>query len=93
MPITPMDKTKVMRPSLIDAVDKINELITAVNSLDPTSINSRVTALETWQTSTDSRLSAMSSDISTNTTNIGTNATDITTIKTTLYTPLSAGGN
>ena len=93
MAITPMDKTKVMRPSLIDAVDKINEIITAVNTLDPTAINSRVAALETWQTSTDSRLATMASDISTNTTNIGTNTTDITTIKTTLYTPLSSGGN
>ena len=93
MAITPMDKTKVMRPSLIDAVDKINEIVAAVNAMDPTSIDNRVTALETWQTSTDSRLTTMSSDISANTADIGTNTTDITTIKTTLYTPLSAGGN
>lgn len=93
MAITPMDKTKVMRPSLIDAVDKINEIVAAVNAMDPTSIDNRVTALETWQTSTDSRLTTMSSDISANTADISANTTDITTIKTTLYTPLSAGGN
>ena len=33
MSINPMVKTKPMRPSLIDGVDKINEVITEVNSI------------------------------------------------------------
>ena len=38
MAITPMNKAKAMRGSLIDAVDKINEIITAVNTIDVSAI-------------------------------------------------------
>lgn len=93
MAISPMDKTKVMRPSLIDAVDKINEIIAAVNAADPTDIGSRVTELETAQQNTDTRLNTISSDLSDAEADIATHAADISTIKTTLYTPLSQGGN
>ena len=92
MAIDPMVKTKVMRPSLIDAVDKINELVSAVNALDPGSIDTRVTALETWQGSTNTRLDNMSGDITAAQGDIDAAETDITMIKTTLYTPLSDGG-
>jgi hypothetical protein len=50
MEIERLTKDKVMRPSLIESVDKINEVIDAVNLFDPTEINtieSRVDNLET----------------------------------------------
>lgn len=50
MEIERLSKDKVMRPSLIDSVDKINEVIDAINLFDPTEIDAienRVDTLET----------------------------------------------
>lgn len=89
MAIPKIDKTKVMRPSLIDAVDTINLLIDAVEALDPSGLESRVSALETTVSGQTTRLDGLN----TRTTNLenasaGYN-TDITQIKATLYTPLN----
>lgn len=93
MAIDPMTKDKVMRPSLIDAVDKINELVTAINTLDPTGIDSRITALETSDTVINGRIDGVITRVTTAEGDIDAAETDIATIKTTLYTPLSQGGN
>ena len=95
MAIDPMGKNKVMRPSLIDSVDKINELVTAVNLLDPAEIDAletRLDAAETSLTSLTARVDAMATTLTTIQGDISTIQTDVATIKQTLYTPLSQGG-
>lgn len=93
MAITPMGKDKVMRPSLIDSVDKINEIIVAVNLLDPAEIDaleSRLDADETALTNLTARVDAMATTLTTIQSTISTMQTDIDNIKITLYTPLNA---
>ena len=95
MAISPMTKDKVMRPSLIDSVDKINEIIVAVNLLDPAEIDaieSRVDALETAVTSINTRLDNIAQSLVTINARIATMSSDIDNIKITLYTPLSGNG-
>jgi archaellum component FlaC len=95
MAISPMTKDKVMRPSLIDSVDKINEIIVAVNLLDPAEIDaieSRVDALETAVTSINTRLDNIAQSLVTINASIATMSSDIDNIKVTLYTPLSGNG-
>lgn len=96
MAIEPMGKDKVMRPSLIDAVDKINEIAAAVNLLDPAEIDAIETRVSTLETST-SGLSTRVDNLNTSVTQLQTTQTsqqsDIDNIKITLYTPLSAGAN
>lgn len=92
MAITPMTKDKVMRPSLIDSVDKINEIIVAVNLLDPEDIDELEQELATVQTSLTNltaRVDAMATTLTTIQSTISTMQTDIDNIKITLYTPLN----
>lgn len=94
--IEPMTKDKVVRPSLIDSVDKINEIVTAVNLLDPAEIESldtRVSTLETSLAGISTRIDGIANSISTINSTLTTHQTDIDRIKTTLYTPLEDGGN
>ena len=96
MAISPMTKDAVMRPSLIAAVDKINELVTAVNSLDPTSIadmQQDIADLKTSDTTINSRIDGVITRTSTLETTTATQQSDIDDIKVTLYTPLNMGGN
>ena len=93
MAISPMSKEKVMRPSLIDAVDKINEIIAVVNDADMQGIEQRITALETSDTIINGRIDGVITRVTTAENDIDAAETDIATIKTTLYTPLSQGGN
>ena len=92
MAISPMTKDKVMRPSLIDAVDKINEIITAVNAVDMQGVDSRLTALETSDTTINGRIDGLATRTTDLESDVSDNTDDITQIKTTLYTPLSQGG-
>ena len=92
MAIDPMVKTKVMRPSLIDAVDKINEIIEVVNSSDMQDVDQRLTALETSDVTINGRIDGAVSRIDTAEGDIDALETDVSTIKATLYTPLSQGG-
>ncbi len=96
MAIEPMGKDKVMRPSLIDAVDKINEIATAVNLLDPTEIDAieaRVDSLEASVSGLSTRIDNMSTTLSQIQQTLTTHQSDIDNIKLTLYTPLSQGAN
>lgn len=96
MSIEKLSKNKVMRPSLIDSVDKVNEVIDAVNLVDPTQIQTLQNDVESLQTSV-ADLNTRVGNISTTLTNIlsvqATQQQDIDDIKVTLYTPLSEGGN
>ena len=92
MAIDPMVKTKVMRPSLIDTIDKINEIIEVVNSSDMQAVDQRLTALETSDVTINGRIDGAISRIDTAEGGIDALETDVSTIKATLYTPLSKGG-
>lgn len=92
MAIDPMSKDKVMRPSLIDAVDKINEIIEVVNSSDMQDVDQRLTALETSDVTINGRIDGAIDRIDAAEGDIDTLETDVSKIKTTLYTPLSQGG-
>lgn len=94
MAITPMDKQKAVRGSLIDAVDKINEIITAVNALDPQSIEDiqdDIEALQASGTTISGRIDALAQRMTTNESTDTAQQSDIDAIKITLYTPLSSG--
>ena len=82
MPISQVSLNQTMRPGEISAINALNEVITLVNNLDLSGVNTRLTGLE--------------SDITTNANNITTNASDIDAleadmadVKATLYTPLN----
>lgn len=96
MAITPMNKAKAMRGSLIDAVDKINEIITAVNTIDVSAIQqmqSDISALQTSDTNINSRIDGAITRIAACETTDTSQQSDIDNIKITLYTPLSSGEN
>ena len=96
MAIEPMGKDKVMRPSLIDAVDKINEIAATVNLLDPTEIDAietRVGALETSVSGISTRIDNISTQLATIQQTLTAHQSDIDNIKLTLYTPLSQGAD
>lgn len=96
MAISPMTKDAVMRPSLIAAVDKINELITAVNSLDPASIAAMqqdIADLKAADTNITTRIDGVITRTTALETSDASQQSDIDDIKVTLYTPLNMGGN
>lgn len=96
MAISPMNKAKAMRGSLIDAVDKINEIITAVNTIDVSAIQqmqSDISALQTSDTNINGRIDGAITRIATCETTNTSQQSDIDNIKITLYTPLSSGEN
>lgn len=96
MAIDPMNKSKAVRGSLIDAVDKINEIITAVNALSPASIaqmQQDIAALQQADTTTGARIDALTTRVTATETVNTTQQSDIDAVKITLYTPLSSGEN
>lgn len=83
---------KNLRPSTVEVIKKVNELITVVNQSDPDAIS----ALQTSVTSLQANVKQNSQKITTAEGNIDTlqdtsasHTTDIDKIKVTLYTPLS----
>ena len=96
MAISPMNKAKAMRGSLIDAVDKINEIITAVNTIDVSAIQQMqtdISALQTSDTNINGRIDGAITRIAACETTNTSQQSDIDNIKITLYTPLSSGEN
>lgn len=83
---------KNLRPTTVESVNKINELIAAVNKLDPdaiTSLNTEVSNLKNTVGSHTTQIQTASSDISNLKTTTDKHTTDIDKIKVTLYTPLA----
>lgn len=96
MAIDPMNKQKAVRGSLIDAVDKINEIITAVNALNPASIaqmQQDIAALQQADITTGGRIDALITRVTATETVNTAQQSDIDAVKITLYTPLSSGEN
>lgn len=96
MAIDPMNKSKAVRGSLIDAVDKINEIITAVNALSPSSIaqmQQDIAALQQADITTGGRIDALTTRVTATETVNTAQQNDIDAVKITLYTPLSSGEN
>lgn len=92
MAITALKFGKNLRPSTVDAMNKINELITAVNLLNPTDISTLQTKVSTLETKT----TQLQTSVTSNAQKIGTLETsnaslteDMNKVKVTLYTPLS----
>ena len=101
MAITPIEFGKNLRPSTVDALNKINEVITTVNQLQPSEIDQLQEDVSTLQSQMStatgnlstlrSQMSAANENISTLQTGVTANTNDITDIKTTLYSPLESG--
>ena len=84
---------KNLRPSTVDAINKINELVAAVNAVDIASINQIKTDTANLKTITQSHTSdiaLLKTDTSDLKKTTSKQTTDIDKIKVTLYTPLSA---
>lgn len=100
MAITSIEFGKNLRPSTVDALNKINEVITAVNQLQPSEIKQLqedVSTLKTQMstangniTTLQGQMSTANGSISTLQSGVSTNTVDISDIKTTLYTPLES---
>ena len=84
---------KNLRPSTVDAMKKINEIVTAVNQLNPTEIDtlqSKVNTLESKTTQLENTVTQNGTDIDALQTETSSLTTDMNKVKVTLYTPLSA---
>lgn len=100
MAISPIEFGKNLRPSTVDAMNKINEVVSIVNSLDPdgiAQIKEDVSTLQTQMQTANGNISTLQGSVSANTSNISkitesvnANTQDLENIKTTLYTPLES---
>lgn len=100
MAITPIEFGKNLRPSTVDALNKINEIVTIVNKLNPSDISqltTDVSTLKSQMSTAQGDISKAQNDISTANNDIaaleGTvngHTSDLNNIKTTLYTPLQS---
>lgn len=83
---------KNLRPTTVEAVNKINELVTAVNQFNSTDINTLqadVNNLKTTVAAQTSQINTANSNISELKKTTAAHTTDIDKIKVTLYTPLA----
>ena len=89
--IDPINFGSNLRPSVVTNIKKINELVTAVNEVDPSSVatlKTRVSTLESNITQAQSDISALKNSVNELSTSLSGALNDISKIKTTLYTPL-----
>ena len=83
---------KNLRPSTVESINKINELVTAVNQLDSAGVDTLqtdVTNLKTTVATHTSQIDTANSNISELKKTTSAHTTDIDKIKVTLYTPLA----
>ena len=81
-----------LRPSTVTLIKKVNELVTAVNEVDPSSIGTlkeTVNGLSTNVTTLQSQMVTANSNIAQNTSGVADLNTDMDKVKVTLYTPLT----
>lgn len=83
---------KNLRPTTVESVNKINELIAAVNKINPdaiTSLQTDISNLKSTVSSHTTQIQTANSNITDLKTTTGTHTKDIDKIKVTLYTPLA----
>lgn len=92
MAITALKFGKTLRPSTVELINKTNEIIAAVNALNPAAVEQLTTDVAALKTTT----SGLSTKVTTNTGNIAaltqtqtSHTQDIDKMKVTLYTPLA----
>ena len=93
MAISQLEFGKNLRPSTVEAINKINELVTAVNDLDGAeieTIKSDISTLKSKADTMNTRITNNANDITSVKQTNETQQTDIDAIKVTLYTPLSS---
>lgn len=93
MAISQLEFGKNLRPSTVEAMNKINELVTAVNDLDGAeieNIKSDISTLKSKSDTMNTRITNNANDITSVKQTNETQQTDIDAIKVTLYTPLSS---
>ncbi len=92
MAIQSIEFGKNLRPSTVEAINKINELVTAVNAIGAESIGQIKTDVNNLKTTVQSQtndISKLKTDTGSLKTTTDTHTTDIDKIKVTLYTPLT----
>ena len=93
MAVTPIEFGKTLRPTTVELVKKLNEMITAVNALNPdlvTQLSQDVETLKTTASDLSSKVTKNTGDIATLTQTQESHTEDIDKIKVTLYTPLQS---
>lgn len=93
MAIAPLDFGKNLRPSTVETMNKLNEVIAAVNDISGEGIDAMKADIATLKTSTsnlETQMVTANENIKTNTDTNATQQTDIDAIKITLYTPLDS---
>lgn len=96
MAIDPIQFGKNLRPATVDALNKINEIIAAVNELDTESIKTLEQTVSTQGnniSTLQTQMSAANSSIESLQSTQQENTEDIDSIKITLYTPLKSTEN
>lgn len=84
---------KNLRPSTVEAMNKINEIITAVNQLDPSNINQievDVATLKGQMTTATDNIGTLQTDVTELQSTTTEMQDDVDKIKVTLYTPLAS---
>lgn len=97
MAIDALGYGKNLRPSTVDTMAKVNEIITAVNALQESSgsseavdqLTTRVTALESTVSTQGENITSLQSSVSSNAASISSLNSDMDNVKTTLYTPIN----
>lgn len=82
-----------LRPSTVDAMNKINEIIAVVNDLDASDPSSDIAALTTRVTNVEATANTNSTNITTLQNTVSGHTTDLTAINTALFTPLASNEN
>mgnify|MGYP002587085099 CR=1 FL=1 len=93
MAIAPITFGKALRPSTVEAINKINEIIPVLNSVDPSAIQALQRDVETLKSTTaatNKNVATITTDIGNIKTTQGEHTTDIDKIKVTPYTPLAS---
>ena len=86
--IEPIAFGKQLRPSTVDVMNKLNEVITTVNGMSSTDYQGEIDAINAKLTTLTGRVDTNTTDITGIKTTNEAQQSDIDDIKVTLYTPL-----
>lgn len=91
--ITPIEFGKELRPSTVDVMNKLNEVITTVNGMSSTDYQGEIDKINSSLSTLTGRVDTNTSDISGIKSTNESQQSDIDDIKITLYTPLAQDEN